>query len=333
MNEAMEAAPLSWDAYWHGARDAPAYAGGGSSHPAVLGFWTGFFEHLHRTRQHPRIIDVASGNGAVVASAREVYGETLPDFTCVDISASAIDMLARRFPAVTGVVADAASMPFNSESFDVATSQFGLEYAGLDALGELARLVAPGGEMVLLVHYSGGLIQSECRAARDAISELQNTEFVPRCRDMFAAAFELRDGGDREAYAEAGRNFAPALEAVEAIMARHGGGVADGTLLRIYRDVRDIHGRLDRYAADDVLGWLDALQGELDAYAGRMASMVDAAVDESALAAAAKALESSGFGSVERETLCDETRDLPIAWVVRAQRRVNPARPGGRAPE
>lgn len=314
------ATPLSWDAYWRGAREAPAYAGGGSSHPAVLGFWRNSFERLRAERQGPRIVDVASGNGAVVASAREVYGQALPHFTCVDVSASAIDMLARRFPDVAGVVADAASLPFGTGTFDVATSQFGLEYAGLDTLGELARLVAPGGEMTLLVHYSGGLIEAECRAARDAIREMENAGFLPRCRDMFAAAFSLRDGGDRAAYAEAGRAFAPALKAMESIMAGYGGDVADGTLLRIYRDVRDIHGRLDRYDAGDVLGWLDALQGELDAYAGRMASMVDAAVGERELAAAAGALEASGFAVAPREALVDDGRGMPIAWIVRARR-------------
>ena len=59
------------------------------------------------------------------------------EFTCIDISESAISTLVDRFPEVSGVVADARAIPLESESYDVAASQFGIEYAGLEAIDEM----------------------------------------------------------------------------------------------------------------------------------------------------------------------------------------------------
>lgn len=323
MNTESEHAPLieSWDSYWQGAMTSDAYTGGESTHPLVLGFWRDYFQNVDGCEDKPRIIDIASGNGAVVSCATGVFRESLPEFTCLDVSDSAINMLEERFPGVQGLVADAANIPLDSASYDVATSQFGLEYAGPDALDEVARLIAPDGELVLMLHYRDGVIFQECSASLEAIKEMEAAEFVPRCTDMFEAGFAAMQSGDLEYYKVAIGAFAPAIKAMEAIMMKHGRDVAAGTILKVYRDVRTMHSRMRHYDPAEIKEWLLSLQQEIVAYAGRMASMRDAAIDASKFGQVRDKLVDQGFEILRAEPLAQSEQDLPLAWALIAKKR------------
>ena len=191
MDEKSEPLPVieSWDTYWQGAQASAAYTGGGSSHPLVLSFWDDYFRDVRDRDGEPKIIDIASGNGAVAASASKAFAGALPEFTCLDVSSAAIRMLEKRFSGVHGVVADATAIPLDSASYDIATSQFGLEYAGLEALDEVTRLIVQGGELALMLHYHGGVIYEECGASLEAVSEMQAAKFTPKYIAMFEAGF------------------------------------------------------------------------------------------------------------------------------------------------
>ncbi len=310
----------SWDTYWQGAEDSAAFTGGGSSHPLVLSFWDEYFGTLQARRDGLQIIDIASGNGAVVESALRSFGGVLPDFTCLDISDSAIRMLEERFAGVRGVTADAADIPLDSGGFDIATSQFGVEYAGPGALGEVARLLAPGGELAMLLHHRNGVIHRECSASLAAITDMQAAEFLPLCQAMFEAGFDALQGGDSAAYRDAGQAFAPAIRAMEGIISQYGGEVADGTVLRLYRDVRDIHGRMRHYEPADVTSWLDRMGDEIEAYAGRMSSMCEAALDEAQFEEACNSLAAQGFVMVRSGTLGQAAGEPPLAWALIARK-------------
>ncbi len=314
-NEA-ESLPVieSWDTYWQGAQASAAYTGGGTSHPLVLGFWADFFRDQRTLNVDTKIIDIASGNGALVDAAQAAYAGQLPDFTCLDVSDSAIRMLENRFPGVHGLVADAADIPLPSASFNIATSQFGVEYAGLHALDEVTRLIASGGSLALLLHYHDGLIYRECSASLQAVTEMQTANFIPYCMAMFEAGFAALDGGDRARYGAAGKQFAPAISAMEAIMIRHGREVAAGTILRVYRDVRTIHSRMRHYESTTVIGWLEKMQHAIEAYSGRMASMREAAIDAATFETIRTGLTDKGFEISRADPLTDQ--GPPVAWAV-----------------
>ena len=306
----------SWDTYWQGAESSAAYTGGGSSHPLVLSFWLDYFREVRNRDGEIRILDIASGNGAVVESANTVFGGEPPEFTCLDISESAIRMLQKRFPGVHGIVADAAAIPVDAASYDIVTSQFGIEYAGLEAVEETARLVAPGGELTLMMHHQGGIIFQECGASLDAIREMQSANFIPACIAMFEAGYEALQGGDPARYGIAGKQFAPALRAMEAIMMQYGREVAASTILKIYRDVRTIHGRMRHYEPSAVIGWLEKMQTAVEAYTGRMASMRSAAIDADRFEQLCTDLAEKHFEILRAEPLANGDQDQPIAWVL-----------------
>lgn len=306
----------SWDTYWHGTGDVGAYSSGGVSHPAILAFWDDFFHTIVKDYDSPKIIDIASGNGAVVERALAVFQNGQADFTCLDVSDAAITNIRNRFPHVRGIVADAGSIPLDSGGFDVATSQFGVEYAGLEAIDEAARLVVTGGRLALLLHSQASSIHQECMASLDAISRLQKSKFIPHSIQMFSAGFAACRGADRAPYEAAATQLAPAIQALEAIMKQYGEHVASDTIARLYSDVGRIHSEIQQYEPSEVLGWLDRMDGELETYTGRMSSMCNAAIDSEAFDRICAGLRGQGYTTKRAEPLMAPDHDLPLAWVL-----------------
>lgn len=310
----------SWDAFWHGSGDSGAFAGGGVSHPVISRFWNNFFLSVKEAYDAPTLIDIATGNGALVEQALTVLGNETGAYTCVDVSAAAIDNVKRRFPGVTGIVADAASIPLGDNEFDIVSSQFGVEYAGAAAFGEAARLVAPGGQLALMLHVEGGSIHKECADSLAAIERLQQSDFVPLSIDFFKAGFAAVRGADRAPYDAAGAKLAPAIETAEAIMAEYGEDVAGETIARLYGDVGRIHGNMPNYDPDEVLCWLGTMDAELDAYKGRMTSMLNASVSHPAFDTLRADLIAAGLTPTTAAPLGANDGDLPLAWVLVAKR-------------
>lgn len=309
-----------WEAYWRGTGDAEAWTVGGSSHPLLAAFWERFFDAFAGLPPTPRMLDLASGNGAVVAIAMERLADKRPQVSCLDLSAAAVENIRRRFPSVRGIVSDAGRVPLDDGGFEIVTSQFGVEYAGPDAVGEAARLLAPGGRLGLLMHIRDGIIERECRASLDAVTCIGDAGFVPLARDMFRHGFAAVRGADRAPYDEAARRLAPAARRVERLVIEQGEQVAGGTPAQLYADVARIHGRLPAYDPGEVLGWLDRMEMELADYGERMSAMVGAALDEPAFEEICRRLAAAGCELDRRGPLVSLGDDLPLAWAVRAHK-------------
>jgi len=306
----------SWDTYWHGTGDVGAYSSGGVNHPAILAFWDEFFQTVKQDYAAPKIIDIASGNGAVVERALATFGDELPDFTCLDVSDAAIANIRDRFPGVDGIVTDVRAIPLDSGSFDVATSQFGVEYAGLAAIDEVARLPGTGGRLALLLHSQSSSIRRECVETLDAIAQLLESRFIPHAIEMFSAGFEAVRGADRAPYEAAAKLLAPAIEVLETIMKQYGQHVAGDTIARLYNDVDKIHQRIQHYEPGEVLNWLKRMDGELDAYAGRMSSMRNCAIDNESFEQIVAGLRNRDYTIDRAEPLLIPDHDLPLAWAL-----------------
>lgn len=310
----------SWDTYWQGTGDIGAFSAGGISHPAIAAFWEDFFAATANRDQATRLLDVATGNGAILKMALSKLDANTTSITCVDISKAAIENVKQQFPGTVGVVADARAIPLNSGQFNLVTSQFGIEYAGLEAVSEAARLVSKGGQLALMLHIEGGIVHNECSASLAAIEKLQASNFVPYAIELFETGFAAVGGANRSAYEAAGTRLAPAIQAAEGIMAEYGEGVAGDTIARLYADVGRIHSDMPKYDPDEVLKWLQTMDHELSAYAERMSSMINAAIAAAPFEQICKELESSGFTLVKAAPLITTTESPAIAWILVATR-------------
>ena len=97
------------------------------------------------------VLDVGSGDGAAAAQ----LGPYCRSLTCIDTSARMIEAAKERLgklPHVTAQVADVHQLPFDAASFDSVLMFHTLTYAEqpAQALSECARVLRPGGRLVLL---------------------------------------------------------------------------------------------------------------------------------------------------------------------------------------
>lgn len=309
----------SWDTYWRGTRDSAAFTSGGISHPAVDAFWNEFFLSVRSEFSSPRIIDIASGSGAVIERLQSVFDTERSEIMCLDISEAAVRNIEKRFPGVHGVVADATSTGLASEAFDIATSQYGVEYAGIEAIDEASRLVAVGGKLAFLLHYRGGAIFTECANSLDAIQRTQKADFITLAHNMFESGFRAVAGADRAEYEAAGNLLKPAIAELDAIFEEYGEHIAGDTIARLYSDVGRIHSEIQHYEASEVLSWLLTMQVELDAFAGRMQSMCDCALDRATVISICGRLQQCGFTVDECAELAGGDSP-PLAWTLVASR-------------
>ncbi len=307
-----------WDVYWRGTRENAAHQEGGPQEAVLESFWLDFFSR-HTVNDMTRMLDIAAGNGAVTGYALRANLSGPP--CCLDYSVNAMVQLHKRYPQALCVAADAANAPFGDGAFDLVCSQFGLEYAGADSIDEAARLVAPGGTLALILHLHGGAIYRECELNLRAIDAIRDSGIMALARTAFDAGFALNAGtGEVAAFKAAERRFTPAVRALEDIMRSMGRDVAAGLAQQLYQDIATMYRQMSAYEHSDIVAWIDGMTMELDAYAGRMASMLAAALDEEAIGRMTALVEQRQMRPLLRETLTMGGDTLAAAWALIWQR-------------
>ncbi len=139
-----------WSDYW---RETAADGCTAAFPPAVAVRIAAVWEGLLRTLPAgSTLIDIACGRGAVLALGRAAG--------CVVTGVDAAQVPGAD-PAIRGGI-DAAKLPFADACFDVAVSQFGVEYAGLDVAALEAARVARR-HLWLFLHASEGPVVTGAR--------------------------------------------------------------------------------------------------------------------------------------------------------------------------
>jgi ubiquinone/menaquinone biosynthesis C-methylase UbiE len=126
-----------------------------AAHDRVAGGYHDFFEPVTRgvvatlldaagVRASSRVLDVATGPGAVAAAAAARGASRVVG---VDLSPKMVALASSLHPGVEFREADAETLPFDSGSFDSAVSNFGVGHFPRPerALSEILRVLAPGG--------------------------------------------------------------------------------------------------------------------------------------------------------------------------------------------
>lgn len=314
----------SWDTFWHGTGDVGAWTAGGVGHPAIRAFWDEFFGQAKDLFNAPSMLDIATGNGALLEAALRAFRGAPLRLSCVDISEAAVSNITKRFPKIQALACDAREIPLDDHSFDIVTSQFGVEYAGLDAVDEAYRLLAPGGFVVLLIHHSEGVITAECSESLQAIARLEQTGFIPLANDLLTKGFAAVNGSDRAPYEEAASRLQPAVEQVEIILQEHGRNVAGGSITQLYNDIARIHESMPAHDAEQVLAWAGRLADEYRAYAGRMSSMISAAIDQPTFESLCEKARSKGYSIEQADPIFAAGTELPLGWLLIAESRLPP---------
>ncbi|MBB5517242.1 methyltransferase domain-containing protein [Amphiplicatus metriothermophilus] len=324
MNAGPSDAPASthWQDFWQGGGKADQALGGAAQRAFLERFWTAFFDDAP-VGPRPAVIDVAAGSGAVVARARRLLSArgVSPLCLAVDYAPAAAAALRREAPGAFPLVADAARLPFRAGAADIVVSQFGIEYAGLAAFAEAARILAPGGVFRAVAHYKHGAIDAECGENARLLKTVEDTGLIGCARAALAATYErlarkarpLADSRAEAALRAAARKAADAISAAPDFAAK-------ATLGRFLGDLDRLSTRRLAFEPREALAWLDGMAASLAAYRQRMEAMQAAALDRSSVDAAARTFADAGFVDISARPAAFLEGGEPAAWLIGARR-------------
>ncbi len=304
MNQQQE----KWSEYWAQAdTEGEVFVGkDGSSHPKLAEFWTAQFAGLSAGA---RVVDLACGAGSVFAHLAE---PTSLELHGLDTSGEALELLLQRLPSVKTQIGSVSEPGYDSHSFDLVVSQFGIEYAGVDAFAAAARLVAAGGRFAALVHLKDGHIDQKNQRLLAGAKVAQASEFADRALDLVKAGIM----GDKAAQDSAADAFVPAERSLGAEVMTN----RNGLHAQLYTGFRHLFEQRQHYQPQDILLWLAKSKDALDTAFIRLESMCMAALSGDQINEVKGQLEAEGLAALEIEPFATPNNSLPIAWAITATR-------------
>lgn len=320
-----------WDRYWaYGNFHSFSQVSGGNYQGAVADFWRARFERL---ADGSRVLDIATGNGAIAVLALEtgdrrcrrfdVHGTDLAD---IEPGKSVAE------PSLAGLLnrisfhgrTAAESLPFEKEHFDMACSQFGLEYSDMSrSIPEIARVLKPGGRFSAIMHnHDSTLLQ----ATREELAQL---DFVLNDVKLYLRARNLLRGMNeegRDGKGGAGRP-SPKLQkkqralqdAMEKVRQAAAESANPNMLLGPARYVQEIFAALERGRPKELLDWLDEALRRVKANRLRLLDMSEAARRETDLQDMRQYLSQSRLVDIELAPFLDDNGGI-LGWKVDAAR-------------
>ena len=152
--------------------------------PYNVSHWAQELVRTANLKPGERVLDVACGTGAVARLAAEMV-RTDGHVTGLDLNAGML-AVARSLPppsgaTITWLEADVGDMDLEDDSFDVVLSQQGFQYFPdkLVALGEMYRVLVPGGRLVLSLWKRSNVYTT---ALADAMERYMSSEVANRQR-------------------------------------------------------------------------------------------------------------------------------------------------------
>ena len=302
-----------WTQYWS-ARDQNGAGDAVANDPGLQSRWRSFFSGLS---DRATALDIACGAGGAM---RHRLGAGLS--VGVDLAPAALKGFAEAIGKGAPVCSPSDTLPFVDGAFHGVVSQFGVEYGGRSAFIEAARVLAPSGQLMLVVHYKDGSIAKESEALLREIVVLETEpSFAPATRNFFERIFDIkRRKGDtpdaRAAFMSAQNKFRSALERTrDAVTAN-----AQGLTAHLHNGAQQLFERRAAYAEEDILGWVDEQAANIAAGRARIEAMLSAAHDAPAIGGVVDELRAAGLSCAAPAPLTLMGRNLPAAWIVNARR-------------
>ncbi|MEM7081746.1 MAG: class I SAM-dependent methyltransferase [Pseudomonadota bacterium] len=296
-----------WDNYWNndGAEGEVFVSASGAAHPELADWWRQQFAPLSTGD----MVDLACGAGSVFAHLPDHHDHRLFG---ADISSEALNLMRKRIPGVTTTVCSAHDLPYEDQQFDVVCSQFGIEYAGALAFEEAARVVKPGGRLMVIAHYAHGQIDARNREHREHAHTIVSSNFIDKAIKLTAASYAQHEQRFRQATEEfvpAERQLAAACEALP-----------EGIHFHLYGGFRQLFEQRRQYDADDIITWLQQMRDDVAENLQRLEHMCRAASDQDEMSAIINELEKRNCREINCEALTLEQHKLPLAWALTARR-------------
>lgn len=270
-----------WENYFRGGQLATCPTGPDGGYDLELAaVWRKFLEPL---AQGATVVDVATGNGAVLAIAAELSLALQRDWSLHGCDLARIDPVRdvrdgpARFAGVSfhaGVATEL--LPFEVGSVDAVCGQYALEYSDRPAaLREIARVLRPGGRAQFVMHHAESKLMNNARVS------LAECEQVLVTWDVFPQLCQVLSMGGEDAVQRQA-----ALENLQALVRQLKGAIVHpdapggGLIIRATLDAaQQLLEMRSRWPASAVIPEVTRAENEVKASRARLLDLVDRASD------------------------------------------------------
>jgi ubiquinone/menaquinone biosynthesis C-methylase UbiE len=309
-----------WSVFWrqgHSTTFGDYFKGGYDG--AVAEWWQQYVDDIGTDAV---IVELGCGNCSLlpllVQSKKPVkyIGVDLAAIDVSDVAKQGLDE--SRVDVVLHSQTPAEKVPEPDGSVDIVASVFGIEYSDLDrSLGEVQRLLKPGGRFVALLHHSGSVVTTMSRKALseydpvDLESTVAALRTISKARDETPVLANLKHNREAEqARAEINRLASKYLNDTNP-------NTANATMFELMTNALKFF-KMMGASSEDRRRFIDFLETEHNASSQRFQQMVAVAFDEGGLGHLAVKLENLGFGSVRTDVV--HTNDDILAWELCAEK-------------
>jgi ubiquinone/menaquinone biosynthesis C-methylase UbiE len=299
-----------WESHWRKTNNAAAYEGNATHANVLKRHWLSQIDAIEL--KNKSVLDLASGNGAVFDifnNSRSFNMNQNCQYFSTDLSQSAMQHIQMKYKNCQAVRANLNNLPFIDDSFDVVTSQFGVEYAGLEAVNECCRVLKKEGKFIGVFHYRDGALHQECNNNVNAINELLTLNFFDEAHWVFGIK-SPRNKVNSE------KRFTDILASFFALTKKSPKAVS-GMLLRLCNDVSYMYANMQNFESASVLQWLSNMEQETNSYLYRMKAMSESSLDIEKMKNIVDIYTDNGF----KNTVCKSLSlkgEPPFAWTIRA---------------
>ncbi|MGE0595786.1 MAG: class I SAM-dependent methyltransferase [Hyphomonadaceae bacterium] len=304
-----------WQDYWANGGRGDLAIGAFEQRKFLAAHWRATFS-ARLLPSSALILDIASGDGAalsIAAECLEQIGRRARLLTS-DAAPAAVRSAVNNVPGALGLAADAARLPLADDAASLVVSQFGIEYAGLGAFAEAARVLARDGVFSAICHIKDGVIDRECAENARLLTLMRDYDLLP----SGAAAF-----GDfyRKGFAcgEVEQRFRIAVQEFIGVLLAAPDSAAKRFLTQIMHDVSHMSARRSAYEPADAGAWFARTGDALSLYLQRMQSMRQAAMDSERIGAVAEVFYTAGFNLFEARAVAFSDGGEMAAWRIEAE--------------
>lgn len=272
----------------------------GEKHVAIKAFWRDQVDSLSANHS---LIDLACGAGSIfadIANAEELH------LYAADLSAVALAQLSKRMPNVQTQVCSADELPFDTDSFDMVVSQFGIEYAGAIAFEEAVRIVKPGGKVTVLCHIRDGFIDSKNKQELIGAQLVRSLNFIQCAKDVTEAMFTGQESSIKSTLDQ--------FVAVEPTLAKYVAESPSGPHVHLYNGFKQLFVNRQAYNKKDIIQWLESMDEEVETAIIRLTSMRNAAQSLEDMQNIQQGLLKRFASMATFEPFLLPGHTLPVAW-------------------
>lgn len=309
-----------WENYYRGGLLATCPTGtAGSYDLEVRQAWVSFFKPLP---DDARIVDVGTGNGAVILIARESAAALDKHWELHGTDLARIDPVAyvpdgeKRFSGVkfhSGIPAE--RLPFEDASVDAICTHYVLEYTDVEAtLSEFARVLKSGGRAQFIIHHQ------DSRLVDSANWSIREAEIVKELAVYRRLHQLINIEGNPEKVVE--KRTAELRESIQKLKLehQHANHAGHGSIFRATLEaVQKLLEMRKQAPATTVEREIDRVRAELRAGVRRVKDLVKAALSETDMKALAQQAGAAGLSQVEFSPLVHAGHQL-VGWRMTAQK-------------